>query len=371
MSELKKTPLYPIYEVYGAKSIDFGGWNLPVQFKGIKHEHEVTRTKAGLFDVSHMGEIAVKGSKSLEFLQKVVTNDVAKLTPKRAQYTFMCYEDGGTVDDFLIYMLAENDYLLVVNAANTEKDYQWLLDHNNYSNAEVKIENVSEDYAQLALQGPLAQEILQSLTTTDLSVIRFFRFEVDVAFTGIEGRAIVSRTGYTGEDGFEIYVPAASGIPLWKAILEAGKEKGAEPIGLGARDTLRFEAALPLYGQELSPTITPVEAGLTFAVKVNKAVDFIGKQVLKKQMEQGADRQLVGLEMIDKGIPRTGYEIYDGPSKVGVITSGTQSPTLEKNLGLALVNSAYAKEGTEFLVQVRKRQLQAKVVSTPFYKREK
>ncbi|NBJ70175.1 MULTISPECIES: glycine cleavage system aminomethyltransferase GcvT [Clostridia] len=371
MSELKKTPLYPIYEEYGAKAIDFGGWNLPVQFKGIKHEHEVTRTKAGLFDVSHMGEITVKGPKSLEFLQKMVTNDVAKLTPNRAQYTFMCYEDGGTVDDFLIYMLAENDYLLVVNAANTEKDFQWLLDHNNYSSAEVKIENVSEYYAQLALQGPLAEEILQSLTTTDLSAIRFFRFELDVAFTGIEGRAIVSRTGYTGEDGFEIYVPAASGIPLWKAILEAGKEKGAEPIGLGARDTLRFEAALPLYGQELSPTITPVEAGLTFAVKVNKAVDFIGKQVLQKQIEQGADRQLVGLEMIDKGIPRTGYDIYDDSSKVGVITSGTQAPTLEKNLGLALVRSPYAKEGTELLVQVRKRQLQARVVPTPFYKREK
>ncbi|MEF2293947.1 glycine cleavage system aminomethyltransferase GcvT [Virgibacillus dokdonensis] len=371
MNELKQTPLYPIYEEYGAKVIDFGGWNLPVQFKGIKHEHEVTRTKAGLFDVSHMGEIEVKGPKSLEFLQRMVTNDVAKLTPNRAQYTFMCYEDGGTVDDFLIYKLKEDDYLLVVNAANTDKDYQWLLDNNDYVAEELAIENVSNCYAQLALQGPLAEEVLQSLTSADLSAIRFFRFETDIAFTGVEERALVSRTGYTGEDGFEIYIPTASGIALWKAILDAGKEKGVEPIGLGARDTLRFEAGLPLYGQELSPEITPIEAGLSFAVKVNKANDFIGKQVLQQQMEQGAKRQLVGLEMLDKGIPRTSYEVYDGETKVGSITSGTQSPTFQKNLGLALVSTASAELGTVLFVQVRKRQLKAKIVETPFYKRER
>lgn len=371
MSELKQTPLYPIYEEYGAKVIDFGGWNLPVQFKGIKHEHEVTRTKAGLFDVSHMGEIEVKGPKSLEFLQRMVTNDVAKLTPNRAQYTFMCYEDGGTVDDFLIYKLKEDDYLLVVNAANTDKDYQWLLDNNDYIAEEITIKNVSNCYAQLALQGPLAEEVLQSLTSADLSAIRFFRFETDITFTGVEERALVSRTGYTGEDGFEIYIPTASGIALWKAILDAGKEKGVEPIGLGARDTLRFEAGLPLYGQELSPEITPIEAGLSFAVKVNKANDFIGKQVLQQQMEQGAKRQLVGLEMLDKGIPRTGYEVYDGETKVGFITSGTQSPTFQKNLGLALVSTASAELGTVLFVQVRKRQLKARIIETPFYKRER
>ncbi|MGX4669573.1 glycine cleavage system aminomethyltransferase GcvT [Cerasibacillus sp. JNUCC 74] len=371
MSKLKRTPLFPIYAEHGAKTIDFGGWDLPVQFAGIKHEHEITRTKAGLFDVSHMGEIAVKGPKSLEFLQQMVTNDVGKLTPNRAQYTFMCYENGGTVDDFLIYMLDDNDYLLVVNAANTKKDYQWLVRHNQFSETQLTIEDISSKYAQLALQGPFAEEVLQALTDKELSTIRFFRFENNVNFTGIEETALVSRTGYTGEDGFEIYIPAASGIALWKTILQAGKDKGVEPVGLGARDTLRFEAGLPLYGQELSHTISPVESGLAFAVKTNKAVDFIGKKALQKQLEEGTTRKLIGLEMIDKGIPRTGYDVYYQEAHVGFITSGTQAPSLNKNLGLALVNTDYADIGTELTVQVRKRQLQAKVVETPFYKRKK
>jgi|SRR5690625_12156 len=369
MSDLKRTPLFPEYEKSGAKTIDFGGWDLPVQFSGIKHEHETTRTKAGLFDVSHMGEIVVKGPQSLAFLQKVVTNDVAKLTPKRAQYTFMCYENGGTIDDFLIYMMEENHYLIVVNAANTEKDYEWLIKQNDYEEAELTIENVSADYAQVALQGPKAEEILQTLTKTNLKEIKFFRFENPVYFSSIKDGAIVSRTGYTGEDGFEIYIDQASGRDLWNLILQAGEDKGLEPIGLGARDTLRFEVNLPLYGQELSKDISPVEAGLKFAVKVNKQADFIGKKALKQQIETGPKRKLVGIEMIDKGIPRHGYEVLYNDENIGFITSGTQSPSLQKNIGLALLNSEFTEEGTELVVQVRKRKLKAVVVNTPFYKK--
>lgn len=366
MSELKRTPIYPEYKELGAKTIDFGGWDMPVQFSSIKQEHEATRTKAGLFDVSHMGEIVIKGEKSLEFLQKVVTNDVSKLTPKRAQYTFMCYENGGTIDDFLIYMIEENHYFLVVNAANTEKDFEWLTKHNDYSQDELSIENVSDNYGLLALQGPNAERILQTLTKTDLSKIKFFRFEESVKFKGIDQAAMVSRTGYTGEDGFEIYIDSVASRALWNAILEAGKDDGLLPVGLGARDTLRFEANLPLYGQELSKDITPIEAGLKFAVKVNKEPDFIGKNVLAEQVENGPKRKLIALEMLDRGIPRTGYEVYYEDEKVGMVTSGTQSPTLKKNIGLALVKSDVTEVGTEVSVQVRKRKLTAVIIKTPF-----
>lgn len=371
MSELKRTPLFPEYEKHGAKTIDFGGWDLPVQFSSIKQEHQTTRTKAGLFDVSHMGEIIIKGPKSLEFLQKMTTNDVSKLTPGRAHYTFMCYEDGGTVDDFLIYMMSENNYFLVVNAANTDKDFEWLTKNNDYSTEDVKITNASSEYVQVALQGPKAEEILQLMTETKLSEIKFFRFDAQVLLNGVTVPAIVSRTGYTGEDGFEIYINKFSGRDLWTATLEAGKDKGIEPIGLGARDTLRFEANLPLYGQELSKDITPIEAGLSFAVKINKESAFIGKEVLKEQIENGTKRKLVNIEMIDKGIPRHGYDVYNNEEKVGFVTSGTQSPTLQKNIGMALVDSTLANEGTELYVQVRKRTLKAIVVKAPFYKREK
>lgn len=366
MSELKKTSIYPEYERLGAKTIDFGGWDMPVQFSSIKQEHEATRTHAGLFDVSHMGEIVVKGEKSLEFLQKMVTNDVSKLSPKRAQYTFMCYQDGGTIDDFLIYMIEEDHYFLVVNAANTEKDFEWMMEHNDYSEDELTIENVSANYGLLALQGPNAEKILQTLTETNLSEIKFFRFEENVKFTGIEQGSIVSRTGYTGEDGFEIYIDSHASPELWNNILEAGKNDGLLPVGLGARDTLRFEANLPLYGQELSKDISPIEAGLKFAVKVDKATNFIGKQALKEQVENGANRELVALEMLDRGIPRTGYEVYYEGEKIGSITSGTQSPTLKKNIGLALVKSNVTEVGTEIAVQVRKRKLKAEIIETPF-----
>ncbi|HET7657668.1 MAG TPA: glycine cleavage system aminomethyltransferase GcvT [Bacillales bacterium] len=361
---MQRTPLNDMYDKYGAKKVEFHGWEMPVQFSKIQDEHEAVRTKAGLFDVSHMGEVTVKGSGALEFLQRLVTNDVSKLVPGKAQYAAMCYENGGTVDDLLVYQKGEGDYLLVINSANIDSDYEWISSH---VEGDVKTENISEEIAQLAIQGPKAEEILQKLTETDLSEIKFFKFKDNVEVAGV--KALVSRTGYTGEDGFEIYCDAGDAVKLWEAIMEAGKPEGLLPCGLGARDTLRFEAKLPLYGQELSPEITPIEAGIGFAVKTDKEADFFGKSVLKKQKEEGAPRKLVGIEMIDKGIPRTGYEVFSGDEKIGEVTTGTQSPTLKKNVGLALVKSECSELGTEVEVQVRKKRLKAVVVKTPFYKR--
>ncbi|WLD92035.1 glycine cleavage system aminomethyltransferase GcvT [Alkalihalobacillus sp. AL-G] len=364
MSSLKRTPLFELYKDYGAKVIDFGGWELPVQFSSIKEEHEAVRTKAGLFDVSHMGEITITGSDALDYLQYVLTNDVSKLKDGAAQYTAMCYEDGGTVDDLLVYKHGEGDYLLVVNASNIEKDYDWLLKNQK---GNIEIENISSKVAQLALQGPVAEKVLQKLTDYDLSEIGFFKFADDVEIAGT--KALVSRTGYTGEDGFEIYCDSKDATTLWKEILGAGEVEGTLPIGLGARDTLRFEARLALYGQELTAEISPLEAGIGFAVKLKKEADFIGKEALKQQKEEGLKRKLVGIEMIEKGIPRTHYEVFKNDEKIGEVTTGTQSPTLKKNLGLALIDSNYTEVGTEVEVQVRKKRLKAEVVKSPFYKR--
>ncbi|MFD1705388.1 glycine cleavage system aminomethyltransferase GcvT [Siminovitchia sediminis] len=367
MADLKKTPLHPLYKESGAKTIDFGGWDMPVQFSGIKDEHEAVRTKAGIFDVSHMGEMVIKGRDSLSFLQKMMTNDFSRLKDGDAMYTAMCYENGGTVDDLLVYRFSEEEYFLVVNAANTEKDYDWLQEH---ASGDVNIENVSDQYGLIAIQGPKAQDILQKVTeNTDLSEIRFFKFKRNVDLDG--AKALISRTGYTGEDGFEIYCQAIDSVKIWKRLLEAGKEEGMVPCGLGARDTLRFEAGLPLYGQELSSEISPLEAGLGFAVKLNKEADFIGKETLRKQKEQGVERKLAGIEMIDRGIPRTGYRVFSGNEEIGYITSGTQSPTLKKNIGWALIKSDYNHEGSEVEVEVRKKRLKAKIIQTPFYKRPK
>ncbi|MCM3597171.1 glycine cleavage system aminomethyltransferase GcvT [Metabacillus idriensis] len=366
MADLKRTPLFDVYKEHGAKTIDFGGWDLPVQFSSIKEEHEAVRGMAGLFDVSHMGEIEVTGTDSLAFLQKTMTNDVSLLKDGGAQYTAMCYEDGGTVDDLLIYKKSDSHYLLVVNASNIEKDYDWLGSH---IFGDAQLHNISSDIAQLAIQGPKAESILQQLTETDLSEIKFFKFKDNVVINDV--KALVSRTGYTGEDGFEIYCPSSEAPSLWNAILDAGKNEGILPCGLGARDTLRFEANLPLYGQELTKDITPIEAGIGFAVKPNKEADFIGKDILKEQKENGTARKLVGLEMIDKGIPRHGYEVFHGEEQIGEVTTGTQSPTLKKNIGWALLKKEFAEPGSEVSVQVRKKRLKAVVVSTPFYKRPK
>jgi aminomethyltransferase len=364
MSQLKRTPLYEVYKDQ-AKMIDFGGWELPVQFTGIKEEHEAVRTRAGLFDVSHMGEIVVKGPDALALIQKLTTNDASKLEIGTAQYSLMCYPDGGTVDDLLVYRTGEEEYLLVVNAANTDKDFEWIREH---ASGNVTVTNMSVETAQLALQGPIAEQVLQKFTQTDLSEIKFFKFKQNVMITGVP--VLVSRTGYTGEDGFELYMPAEGAAKVWNAILEAGKEEGVLPCGLGARDTLRFEARLPLYGQELSPSITPIEAGLGFAVKPEKG-EFIGRDVLARQKAEGAPRKLVGLEMIDRGIPRAHYPVHADGRQIGEVTTGTQSPTLKKNVGLALIEAAYAELGREVDVEIRGKKLKAKIVPTPFYKRAK
>lgn len=368
LSKLKKTPLFDEYQKLGARTIDFGGWDLPVQFTSIKQEHEVTRTKATIFDVSHMGQIIVKGQDSEKFLLKMLTNDVSKLKVGRAHYTFMCYKDGGTVDDFLVYRLKDDKFLLVVNAANTEKDYNWLQKYKEAS-LDVAIEDVTNDFAILAVQGPLAEEILQLVTKIPLAEIPPFGFNPEVTFSTLETKALVSRTGYTGEDGFEIYINKNDAVEFWNLLLEKGKKKGLEPAGLGARDTLRFEVGLPLYGQELSKDITPIEAGQGFFVKTDRTIKFIGQDVLETQKKHGPDRKLIGLEMIERGIPRTGYEVLVENEKIGTVTSGTQSPTLGKNLGMALIDHKYAEIGTEVYVQIRKRKLKAKVVEIPFLKK--
>lgn len=365
MANLKRTPLFEVYSENGAKTIDFGGWELPVQFSGIMNEHEIVRSKVGLFDVSHMGEFEVKGNASLDFLQKMLTNDLSKLKSGGAQYNAMCYENGGTVDDLIVYKKGENDYLLCVNAANIDKDFEWLQSHLIDG---VDLVNVSSEYAQLALQGPLAEKVLQKLAkNVDLHEIGFFKFLTNVDVNGIE--ALVSRTGYTGEDGFELYCRSEDGPALWRKLLEAGQEEGIMPIGLGARDTLRFESKLPLYGQELSADITPIEAGIGFAVKTEKPMDFFGKAVLAEQKANGAPRKLVGIEMMERGIPRHGYKVYQGEKLIGEVTTGTQSPTLKKNVGLALLDKEYTELGTEVEVEIRSKKIKAIVTATPFYKR--
>ncbi|WP_309118380.1 glycine cleavage system aminomethyltransferase GcvT [Paenibacillus sp.] len=368
---LKRTPLYPLYAPLGAKTIDFGGWELPVQFEGILKEHEAVRHRAGLFDVSHMGELLVTGAEAVAFLQRLVANDVAKLSAGAAMYTPMCYPDGGTVDDLLVYRLGEDRFLLVVNASNVETDLAWMLRH---ASGDVTIRDVSAETALLAVQGPAAVDVVRDASCGgdgvdgfDPAALRPFRFAEGVRVGGVP--ALVSRTGYTGEDGFELYVDASRAPDVWRALFAAGAPHGLAPVGLGARDTLRFEARLPLYGQELSPSITPLEAGLGAFVKLEKG-DFIGRDALAAQKASGPARRLVGLEMIDRGIPRTHYAVFaaDG-ARVGEVTTGTQSPTLRRNLGLALVDAAYAAEGTELYVDVRGKRLKAKVVSTPFYRR--
>lgn len=366
MSELKRTPLFEIYKEYGGKTIDFGGWELPVQFSSIKEEHEAVRTKAGLFDVSHMGEITVKGKDSILYLQKMMTNDISKVQNGGAQYTAMCYPNGGTVDDLLVYKIADDNYLLVVNAGNIEKDFSWLQEH---VEGDVEVENISASIGQLAIQGPIAEQILQKLTDENLEEIKFFKFDANVNVKGV--KAFVSRTGYTGEDGFEIYCKAEDTAYLWRELLAAGKDEGLLPCGLGARDTLRFEATLPLYGQELSADISPLEAGIGFAVKVAKDADFIGKDKLKEQKENGLARKIVGIEMIDRGIPRHGYKIFSGDEEIGFITTGTQSPTLKKNIGLGIVDNKFTDIDQMVDIEIRNKRLKAKVISTPFYKRPK
>ncbi len=366
MDDLKKTSLFGHYEGYGGKIIDFAGWALPVQFAGIMEEHKAVREMAGLFDVSHMGEITVKGREALKFVNRLITNDASKLADNQVLYTMMCYEDGGVVDDLLVYRYSEDSYLLVVNASNVEKDYQWIV--SKKENYDVSFENISSKVSQLALQGPKAEAVLQKLTETDLSEISFFYFKDKVSISGKE--CLISRTGYTGEDGFEIYCKNEDLVYLWDTILASGKEEGVQPIGLGARDTLRFEANLPLYGNELSQEITPLEAGFGFFVKLNKE-EFIGKESLEKQKLEGLERKIVAFEMVGKGIARHGYKVFKGEEEIGFVTTGYLSPTLGKNIGLALIKSDYAEMDGIIEIQIRNKKSEARIISRKFYSRKK
>lgn len=364
MEKLKKTALFDSYKKYGAKMIDFAGWSMPVQFEGIIPEHNAVREKAGLFDVSHMGEADIRGKDALKFVQNLITNDASVLEDNQVMYSPMCYQNGGVVDDIIVYRFDGGHFFLVINAANIEKDINWMLE--NCDGFDVKIANISSSIIQLALQGPEAQNILQKLTDVNLEEIKFFFCRRDVSVCG--RKCMISRTGYTGEDGFEIYSSTENAEYLWNNILEAGRKEGIKPVGLGARDTLRFEVNLPLYGNELSEFITPFEAGLGFFVKLDKK-DFIGKISLLKQKKEGLKRKIIGFEMIDRGIPRKGYEVFKEDRKIGEVTTGYRSPSLKKNLGLALVNSSYSRLGTEIFVKIRGRFLKAEVVNKRFYKK--
>lgn len=372
MDGLKRTPLFPCYgETEGARCIDFGGWELPVQFSGINAEHEAVRQRAGLFDVSHMGEFLAEGPEAEAFLQRMTVNDVSRLSAGQAQYTLLCYPEGGVVDDLLIYRLAEERFMLVVNASNIEKDFNWLEAHlpdGAKDGGGLTLTDISGGTALLALQGPAAARILSKVTDAPAGELAPFRFLDGAEVCGV--RALVSRTGYTGEDGFELYLQAEDAAAVWRALLAAGGDEGLIPVGLGARDTLRFEARLPLYGQELSREISPLEAGLGIFVKLDKG-EFIGRDALVKQKEVGLSRKLAGIEMIDRGIPRSHYPVYAGPDgeQIGEVTTGTQSPTLKRNVGLALLKREYSAPDTEVWVEIRGKRLKAKVVKTPFYKR--
>lgn len=367
---MQTTPLFPMYQKYQAKIVDFHGWALPVQFGGIIQEHLTVRRKVGLFDVSHMGEFLVEGPDAPSFLDIMFTNRISTAKPGVVRYSPMCYENGGTVDDLLIYRLAETKFFLVSNASNTSKVWEWLNQniHQPGVDYKVAITDITLSTAQLAIQGPQSAIVLEKVAAApDQLQLKYYQFRDQVLLAGIPVR--LSRTGYTGEDGFEIYLPTDQAGLLWEELMNAGMDSGIEPIGLGARDTLRFEAGLPLYGNELGPEITPVEAGLTRFIDFTKE-SFMGKTVLYEQCNANNYRRLVGLEMIDRGIPRSGYRIFKDDQLIGFVTSGNYAPSLQKNLGLGLLNHPFTALNETVQIQIRDKKLAALVVSFPFYSRK-
>ena len=357
---MKKTLLFDIHEKLGAKMIDFAGYYMPVQYEGVNSEHLAVRESVGVFDVSHMGEVFIKGEKSEEFLQYITSNDVSKLTPGRVQYSYLPNNYGGIVDDFLLYMIEENNYLLVLNASNLDKDLVWIDSHNSY---DCKIDNQSDNYSLLAIQGPKSVALLQQITTENLSEIKYYNFKIGT-ISGVDN-VIISRTGYTGEIGFELYVRNDGVKQLWDILFTTNIP--LKTIGLAARDTLRLEKGFCLYGSDIDENTSPIEAGLSWITKFNK--DFINSENLKKQKEEGVSRKLVGLELIDRGIARRDYKIgnEDG-DEIGVITSGTMSPTLKKAIAMAYINKIYTNLGTEVFIQIRNKKIKAKIVALPFVK---
>lgn len=359
---MKNTALTHIHEQLGAKMVPFAGYNMPVQYEGINIEHETVRNHVGVFDVSHMGEFLIEGTNALQLIQKVTSNDASKLAIGDAQYSCMPNDKGGIVDDLIVYRVKENTYLLVVNAANIEKDWEWISSQNSM-NAEMR--NISDNYSLLAIQGPKAVEAMQILTSENLAAIKFYTFKI-ADFAGIE-HVIISATGYTGSGGFEIYCKNSEVEQIWNAVFKAGADFGIKPIGLAARDTLRLEMGYCLYGNDINDNTSPIEAGLGWITKFTK--DFINAEALKKQKEEGVSKKLIGFEISDKGIPRHGYKILNKEGEIiGEVTSGTMSPSLKKGIGLGYVQIAYAKKDTEIFIEVRNKAIPAKVVRLPFYK---
>lgn len=357
---MRKTALTSTHIDLGAKMVEFAGYYMPLQYEGLGIEHETVRNDVGVFDVSHMGEFLITGPNALELIQKVSSNDATKLTVGKAQYSCLPNDQGGIVDDLIIYKIKEEQYLLVVNASNMEKDWDWITKHNTMA-AEMK--DLSMDYSLLAIQGPKAIDAMQSLTSVDLSAIPFYSFEV-ADFAGIE-HVIISATGYTGSGGFEIYCKNSEAKQIWNKVFEAGADFGIKPIGLAARDTLRLEKGYCLYGNDINDTTSPLEAGLGWVTKFTK--DFINADNLKAQKEAGVTRKLVGFEMLERGIPRHDYPIVDANGKeIGIVTSGTMSPSLSKGIGLGYVPIELSKADSEIFVQIRNKQIKAKVVKTPF-----
>jgi aminomethyltransferase len=368
---LKRTALFEEHQRLGGRLIDFGGWELPVQYSGVMDEHLACRSSAGLFDVSHMGEIHVEGADAEGYLNYLATNHVGKLSIGQAQYTVMCHENGGIVDDLVIYRRATDRFLVVVNASNTDKDFAHLHVEKIFpgKKSDLRISNESKNYTQIAIQGPKAAEILSQLTSTPLAPIKTYWFSEGKVCGSVS--AVLARTGYTGEDGFEIYVPWNQGPQVWQELVRVGAPLGLKPCGLGARDTLRLEMKYPLYGNELTDQTHPLEAGLGWVVKLDKG-DFLGRQALLQRKEEGMKRQLVGFQLLGKGIARHGYGIHseDGSRKIGEVTSGTQSPSLKTAIGIGYVETSLSKIGTRLSVDIRGTQVPAEIIQTPFLRRK-
>ncbi|MGW1455646.1 glycine cleavage system aminomethyltransferase GcvT [Salegentibacter agarivorans] len=359
---MKEVALAARHKELNAKMVPFAGYNMPVSYEGVNIEHQNVREKLGVFDVSHMGEFLITGDKALELIQKITTNDASKLVDGKAQYTVMPNETGGIVDDLIVYRINSEKYLLVVNASNIDKDWNWIAQHNTM---DATMRDMSDEFSLLAIQGPKAAEAMQSLTDVDLSNMKFYTFEV-AEFAGID-KVIISATGYTGSGGFEIYFKNEDAEQIWDRVMEAGKDYGIKPIGLAARDTLRLEMGFCLYGNDIDETTSPIEAKLGWITKFTK--DFINSEALKKEKEEGPKRKLIAFELEERGIPRQGYEIEDEDGKViGEVTSGTMSPSLEKGIGLGYVPSEVAKFGNKIFIKVRKKSIPALQVKLPFYK---
>lgn len=362
-SELKSIALTDVHVALGAKMVPFAGYLMPVSYEGINAEHETVRNGVGVFDVSHMGEFILKGEKAMDLINRLTSNDVSKLVDGQVQYSCIPNESGGIVDDLLVYRIDAKSYMLVVNASNIDKDWDWFVSRNVDG---VEMHNISEKTSLLAVQGPKAAEVLQPLTDMDLMNMKYYTFAKG-RFAGCEN-VLVSATGYTGAGGFEVYVENKDALTVWNVIFNAGKSQGIKPIGLGARDTLRLEMGFCLYGNDIDDSTSPIEAGLGWITKFTKS--FTNSDALKKQKESGVARKLVGFEMIDRGIPRHDYPIVDGAGKViGKVTSGTQSPSLQKAIGMGYVDASLASEGNDIFISIRDKSLRAKVVKIPFYKK--